>query len=195
MIDCRRFVLHMHPLASGEVEGALALSLSCHAASCPACGAKLHSAQRVADLLERSPRHTVEPPARLVHRVMAALPAVPRIPGARRYAWGIGLAASLTAAVGLTLTIFLAGSYGPTGAPQLAEVRSVLAAVSSRLQQFSAVLESLAGELPRLQTGLPGIPASRALLPGLALLTTGLLGTLTALYLSTWRGLIRARRA
>ena len=193
---CSRFLGQVHLLVSGEIEGALALTLNFHAARCVDCEARLASARRVVALLETSAREPVEPPARLVANIMAALPPDPHLVRRRRHAWGIGVAAAgLGAVLGLAVVLVLSGAGGPPVGAPFAGIRSVLATLASTLQQFGALLTALADKLPHLSPGASHVGGGRTVLPGLLLVSTGLLGALAAAYMTAARGLAQARRS
>ncbi len=191
-IDCRRFEYHVHPLSSGEVDGALAMALSFHAARCIDCEARLHSARRVTAFLDTAAEQEVEPPETLVSTIMSALPDARRF-WTRRRLWGMGLTGGLAAGLGLALLPLLASWGGLAAGSPFTEIHMALSALASRLQQFGTVIETLVDRLPRLPAGPGGVPSGHTLLPGLALVTTGLLGTLTALYLTAAGGAARWR--
>ena len=184
MSECRRFTTHVHPLVSGEVDGALALKLGLHAGGCPSCDALLGSARRVGERLDAAGEVAVEPPADLVQRVMRALP---DDAGRWRYV-GAGLAAALAVGVGLAVALLIAGAAGFSFGPPLVELRSAMASIAGRLQQFGALLQALAGSLPRFPSPAGGGGGGSMVLPGLALVTTGLLGALATVTLSAVRG-------
>ena len=193
---CRRFLTQVHPLASGDVEGARALALSFHAARCAGCEARLASARRVVALLETSARQPLEPPAPLVANIMSALPPDPRVVRRRRHAWGLGVAAAgLGAVLGLAAVLILSVGSGPAIGAPLAGLRSVLATVASYLQQVGALFTALADILPRLSPGADHAGSGGGQLPGLVLVSAGLLGALTATYMTAVRGLAGLRRS
>ena len=189
-IDCRRFEYHVHPLSSGEVDGALAMALSFHAARCIDCEARLHSARRVTAFLDTAAEQEVEPPETLAQR--AGIPES-RIGHAYQGRQGMLVTGGLAAGLGLAQLPLLA-SWGvlAAGSP-FTEIHMALSALASRLQQFGTVIETLVDRLPRLPAGPGGVPSGHTLLPGLALVTTGLRGTLTALYLTAAGGAARWR--
>ncbi|MFQ5719064.1 MAG: hypothetical protein ACE5IK_05910 [Acidobacteriota bacterium] len=194
VIDCRRFGVHLHPLAGREVDGALALTLSCHAVRCHDCATKLESARRVHDMLETAARQPAVPPPTLVASIMHALPAVADRAG-RRQAWAAGGAAAV--AVGfLGVASLLAHSSGafPVAA-QFGAVRTALATVGGFLARCGGLLETAGGQMPRLPAPATRMASVSGLWTGLALTATGLLGTCAGLYLTAARYIATARRS
>jgi hypothetical protein len=187
---CNEFRQMVHALVDGEVAGPRAMSLQLHAASCPACGARLASARELAGALTRLADRPVEPPPDLVGRVMDRLPA-PRRQRSRRAAWLAATVGTLAilAAAGQALAALLGGSPSP----RLPGTRLALQAAGGWLERFAAFLEGL-GEVPNLLPAAPEMVSSSSLLPGLALIATGLMGAAAALTLSARRTLSSLRR-
>ena len=188
---CNEFRQLVHAMVDGEVAGPRAMSLHLHAGACRACGLRLESAREVSGALTRMSEQPAEPPAGLVQQIMNRLPsrAGRRFP---RAGWMAAAGAGTLAVLALAGQA-LAALLGATPSPRLPGARIALETAGGWLQRFAALLEGL-GEVPNLLPVPPALASGSSLLPGLALIATGLLGAAAALTLSARLGLASLRR-